>query len=613
MRLPRTPALLLAVFAVALIALGLLQRVGGGWRTDLTQDGLYTLSDGTLNTLQQLDSAVHLELFFTEEATRDIPTIRNYKRRVNDLLDEYVLQSNGALTLEVIDPTPFSQAEDRAASLGLTPAAFAPGLPAVYFGLAATGARGDTKLIPFFQPIDEATLEQDISTAVLLAGRERAPKVAIWSTLEVGGGFNAIAGRPTAPWASVQQLRELADAQLLPPDTTAIPDDVNALVVIHPNGFNEAHLYAIDQFVLRGGRLALFIDPIAESLSSQGAPAESGTTASNPATLLDTWGIEMVAGKVVADADNAIAVPTRTGNQVVRHLGLYHVNPPPSDKPIVSGLELFNFASAGALQTRDDSPFTFTPLLSSSRNSGLIDAADLLFLFDPASLYDRFTATDEAYTFAALLRGRPATAFPDGPPAGVTADHLERATDDTAIVVVSDTDFLADQMWVQLQDFFGQRIAQPFADNGAFFLNAVETLIGNTDLIALRSRGQHQRPFHVVLQLEREADQRFRSTERELTARLTETETRLAEIQRAKGGVDALVLNQEQSDTIAAFEAEKVEIRTQLRDVQRQLREDIDALEQRMKFINIVAAPLGLTLLLWFFARVYRSAARPPF
>ncbi|MEM9601272.1 MAG: Gldg family protein [Pseudomonadota bacterium] len=609
---------LLVLFATAIAVISLVQLSRGPFRIDLTADRLFTLSSGTLSTLQNLEHDVQLELFFTDEATRDIPVLRNHKRRVTELLEEYVLLSDGKLTLTETDPKPFSEAEDRAARLGLTPAALAPGAPAVYFGLAATGARGQPERVSFFQPGDDTRLEQTISKAVFLAGRAAAPKVAVISTLDIDGGFDPLAGRPTDPWFSIQQVRDIADVSWLPRDVTAVPEDVSVLLVIHPNQLSDATRYAIDQHVMRGGNVAVFLDPLAENLSANGAPAEAGTTASDLPALLAAWGVELVDGKVVGDARFAVAIPSRQGNQPVRHLGLYQLQQPTTDKPIVGGLELFTLASAGALRQTEHAPTQFTPLLQSSRNSALLDAEDLAFLFDPATLYDGFAPTGEQFTLAALLRGRPPTAFPSGAPTapaeGDTAPpHRDVAQRDALIVVVADTDLLLDQMWVQVQDFFGQRVAEPFADNGTFLLNTVDTLLGNADLIGLRARGQHQRPFHVVQQLEREADARFRAKERELTARLTDTETRLAELQRAKTGDDALVLSAEQNATIAEFEAEKLSIRKALRAVQLQLREDIDALENRLKLINIVVAPALLTLLIFVWVQVRRRLRRAPF
>ncbi|MEM7378866.1 MAG: Gldg family protein [Pseudomonadota bacterium] len=611
-------AVLLLLFATAIGLISLIQNSRGPLRIDLTADRLHTLSAGTLSTLRNLDTEVRLELFFTDEATRDIPVLRNHKRRVAELLEEYVLLSDGKLSLTETDPKPFSEAEDRAARLGLTPAALAPGAPAVYFGLAASGAREQPERVPFFQPGDDARLEQTISKAVFLAGRASAPKVAIISSLDIDGGFDHLAGRPTDPWFSIQQVRDIADVSWLPLNASSIPDDIAVLLVIHPNQLSEATRYAIDQHVMRGGNVAVFLDPLAENLSANGAPAESGTAESNLPALLAAWGAELIDGKVVGDAQFAVAIPSRRGGQPVRHLGLYQLQQPATDKPIVGGLELITLASAGALRQTENAATQFTPLLQSSRNSALLDAADLVFLFDPATLYDGFTPTGETFTLAALLRGRPETAFPEGPPAGTAAEdtpqpHLSGAQRDALIVVVADTDLLLDQMWVQVQDFFGQRVAEPFADNGSFLLNTVDTLLGNADLIGLRARGQHQRPFHVVQQLEREADTRFRAKERELTARLNETETRLAELQRAKTGDDALVLSAEQNAAIAEFEAEKLAIRKALRAVQLQLREDIDVLENRLKLINIVVAPVLLTLLLLVVVVVRRRLRRAPF
>lgn len=619
---------LLIVCVAAVVAIAFSQLTLRGIRLDLTEDKLYSLSIGSKNILENLENPVAVELFFSEEATRDFPQLRNYAQQVKDLLAEYQLHAGDKLSLSYTDPEPFSEAEDRAVASGLSRAALTIGAPEIFFGLNASGPGDNQQQIAFLNPADEDRLEQELSKTIYLASREQKPKVGLLTKLQVNGGFDIQTRQPTQPWMAFQQLRQLFEVQSLGADVEQIPEDIGALVVAHPSELTDRQLYAIDQFVLRGGDLLLLIDPQAEAdrLSMPGGSA----TSSNPQKLLEPWGLSM-SEQVVVDRQHALSVGGGQGQRPVRHLGLYQYGPANfnSDNPILNDLKSLNFAMAGSLSFKETEGLNWQPLLHSSKQANTLSADKFAMLFDPSTLFEDFNPSGERYTVAGLLTGTFSSAFVDGAPVEEESEeneekqseqveaseeedmpepvpHLSQSEKAAAVLVIADVDFLSDNMWIQVQNLFGQRVGRPFADNGAFFANAVDAMMGNADLMSLRSRARHHRPFTVVEDLQREAEQRFRDKERELNVRLQETESKLSELQQQKDGEEMLTLSEEQQQAIADFEQEQLLIRKQLREVQHQLSKDIDSLENWLKLLNILLLPLLLSAGLYSLFRLIR-------
>ena len=618
-----------------------------GVRVDLTEDRLYTLSEGTHNLLENLQDKATLQFFYSDSQTGDVPFIRNYARRVNELLEEYVLASNGKLTLEVIDPEPFSEAEDKASEYGLQAIPLGAGGNETYFGLVITSDSdsGRKEVIPFIHPDKERFLEYDISKLVFAVTETEKPKVAIISQLQTDGGFDMATRQSSGPWTSIAQLKQLYNVTSLDPQVAEVASDYKLLIVIYPKELSEQTKYAIDQFVLRGGRALVFVDPHAETDSSEMGGMNGmmmGMGGSKSATLeplFKAWGVNMDVEKVLADSEHALSVGTQAG-RTVRHLGILGYGPDNfNDHDVVTtGLKSINMATAGALQKREEGTTQIETLLHSSRKSMLMDAQKFALLMDPSSLYKDFKARDEAFSIIARITGKVKSAYPDGQPKEEvkevegddeqknkeispakkeekavekksTAEHMTESTGDINVIVVSDTDILTDRLWVQKSNFFGQQIVQPFANNGDLIINMVDNLIGNADLISIRSRGQFSRPFSKVAELERAAEASFYQKEEELKQQLSETEEKLRELQSKKEGVETLVLSAEQQRELDNFISEKLRIRKELRNVQHQLGKDIELLGTKLKLINILAVPLLLTLiaLLFRFSRRRRK------
>ena len=606
----------LAVLGVLLIAVLVIGNVVlRGARIDLTSNRLYTLSEGTRNILADIDEPVNLYLYYSDRATQNIPLLRNYSTRVRELLEEMAAKSGGKLQLTVIDPLPFSEEEDRASALGLQALPVGPGGESVYFGLAGTNSTDGQSIIPFFQPDKEVFLEYDVAKLVhsLVVGKKTV--VGVISTLNVAAGFDPATRQMRDGWAFYQELGDLFELrQLNPAATTKIDEEISALLLIHPKGLSEDLVYAIDQFVLRGGRLVAFVDPNAE-LDDSGNDPENPQAAmfakrdSDLPQLFKAWGIDYDPGKVVLDAANALPIQGQ-GGQTIRHLAILGLgkNSLSSDEVPTAQLESVNFSTTGQFKLADGSTLKLTPFVQSSGDAMLYDAEQLKFQPDPSQLYENFLATKEHYVLAGRLEGKLKSAFPDKTDSG----HLAESKENAHIVLVADTDVLSDRLWVQIQNFFGQKIMNAFANNGDLIINIVDNLAGSADLIGIRGRATSVRPFATVDAIKRKADQSFRQKEKELQEELAETEQKLNALQQGKSAESATILTSEQQAELARFRDDKVRIRKDLRKVRRQLDADIESLGTRMKLLNIGLVPVLLTIgalfMLWWRRREIAKA-----
>lgn len=593
----------LLLIAAAFLAFNMVTGIGlPNARLDLTEQKLYTISDGTRRILAELDEPVNLYFFYSDNLSRDLTPLRNYARRVEEMLRAYERAAGGKLRLQVIDPEPFSEEEDRAAEFGLHAVPLQQGGDKLYFGLAGSNALDDVQTIPFFPLDQEEFLEYEISRLVQALAKPERPVVGVLSGLPLDGGFNPLSGQGGAPWMVMEQIRQQFAIKRLQDDVDRIPDEVSVLLLVHPKALAEPTLYAIDQFVLRGGKLLAFVDPFSEADS--GGLMEGGN-ASDLASLFKAWGLRLRPGEVLADGSYALAVGRGEAQRPVRHVGWLSLPAQALDQDDVTtaGLESITVATAGILEPLEGAGTRFTPLLQSSEYAMPMDVQRFAMLRDPQELLRDLAPTGERYALAARIDGPAQSAFPDGIEG--QKDGL-KAAERINLIVVADSDLLADRMWVQVQDFFGQRVPQPFADNAGFAINALDNLAGSDALISVRSRGRYSRPFVVVENLQRQAEARFREQEEILNQRLAQTEQRLAELQPGDGPEQALELSPEQQATLQQFMQEKLAIRKQLREVRYQLNADIEALGRSLKFVNIALVPLLLTLAvigLWLLRR----------
>lgn len=575
-----------------------------GLKLDLTENGLYTLSAGSRQIAADIDEPVNLYFFFSEQASTDLTGLRSYADRVWQLLEQYEAAAGGKINLQRIDPEPFTDAEDQAAAFGLQAVPVGTGND-LYFGLAGTGALDDEVVIEFFQPDRESFLEYEISQLINRLANSDRPVVGVMSSIQVMEEMDTQTFQSRPSWVVIDQLRELYEVREVDPTVSQVADDIDLLLIIHPKDLAEETLFAIDQFAMTGGRILAFVDPLAEVDQQGGGPMmqPAPPRPSDLNRLTEAWGVRLVPDQILGDAQLALQVAGPDG-QPVRHLGIMGLGPDElaDDDVVTAPLELLNVASAGFFEAAGDA--SLDALATTSAYAAPLPVARAQFMADPGDLQRGFEPTGERYPLAVRLSGAASSAFPDG--FGDVGDPVG-STDELNVVLVADVDLLTDRLWVQVQNFFGQRIASPFANNGDLLVNAVDNLIGSPALISVRSRGRFTRPFEVVQNLRREAEARYLASADDLQAELAETERKLAELEAERTENNLLSLSPEQEAAIDQFQQEKVRIRSELRDVRYQLDKDIEALGATLKLLNVILLPLVLTLLLflmtWFARR----------
>jgi ABC-type uncharacterized transport system involved in gliding motility auxiliary subunit len=580
-----------------------------GWRLDLTENRLYTTAPGTDRILKSIKEPINLYFFFSEKTANQLPQLKSYGIRVRELLEELAARSNGKVQLHVIDPQPFSEEEDRADQLGVQGTPVGASGAKLYLGLAGTNSTDGHASIEFFDPNKEQFLEYDVVKLIYQLANPKKPVLAWLSTLPMGPGFDERTGQMREPWVIYGEVQQLFDVRPLAPTATKIDPDVNVLVLVHPKNLSPATEFAIDQFALRGGHIVVFVDPIAESDRSgedpQNPMASMGADKSSSLPkLLTAWGVHFDPTQVVADRDHALSVTMRQGEAPVEHLGVLGLDKgsfAPSDV-ITAGLSVVNVATAGHLEPVKGSHVRFEPLLESSTDSELLPVERFRMLLDPSTLREGFKPTGVRYAIAARVSGDVNTAFPAGPPAGVTLPagqiDLKTSAKPLNLVVFADTDLLSDYLWVHEQSLFGQRLTQAWASNGDLVLNALDNLAGSADLISVRGRAAYARPFERVVRLQRIADDRFRDKEQELEQQLQSTEQKLTQLQSAKeGDSSALIISPAQEQEIEHFEQEKLQIRKQLRAVRAGLDAEIHRLGNTLKILNIIVMPALFALI----------------
>ncbi|MDF1536343.1 MAG: Gldg family protein [bacterium] len=602
------PALLAVAVALFVVVNLVASPVLRAARVDLTEGKLHTLSHGTVNIIKGLELPMDLTLYWSRSQTRDLPGIDLFGSRVKELLEEYETRSKGNIRVAVVDPEPFSEKEDEAVSLGLTGAPVRGSRATVYLGLAGKHADGRTMVIPFLQPDREQFLEYDISQMINSLSHPGKVGVGLLSAFPLTGGpspQNPFQSEP--PWMITDQLHKQFDLKVID-EGDSIPEGIDVLMVVRPRDLGPEALYQVDQYVLGGGRALVFTDPVSEFSGPQGF-SRAGTGENGAVSLLAAWGVKMEEGQVVGDLEvsQRVSYRGRSRTETANYLPWLslrgdHIN---HEELFASGLETINLASAGSLTKAEGAVTSFVPILTSSSRSMLIDGQKIAFMPDPGRLLSEFSPGGKSYTMAARIIGPAGSAFPDGPPPSakdsdgeVKPDHvhLEKSGGDINVIVVADTDLLQDQFWVQVQNFFGQRIALPYADNADLVMNALDQLGGSPDLIGLRGRSTVVRPFTLLDQVAQEAELAYRTKEKQLLDRLDEAEEKLNELQSRREDPESPELTPEQEKELENIRQEKVKVRKELRSVQYELDKDIERLEAIIKFANIGLMPLLVIL-----------------
>jgi ABC-type uncharacterized transport system involved in gliding motility auxiliary subunit len=626
-----------------------------GISLDLTEGGLYTLSSGTRQLLAHLKEPVTLRFYFSQRLADSVPSYANYAARVRELLERYASLSDGKIRIEFYNPEPFSDAEDRAVAFGLQGVPIGGSGDQVYFGLAGTNSTDDEEIIPFFQADRERFLEYDVTKLVAGLANPKKKAIGLVSSLPMGGSFgNPMMGQGSVqPWVIMTEMRQQFAVRELGENPDKIDKDIDVLMIVHPKALSAKAQFAVDQYVLGGGRALVFVDPNAESDTGPSPMMVTGASSSDLKRLFGAWGLELVPDKVAGDRELATRVqaPVSGRTQTIDYiawlsLGEDNLN---RDDVVTADLSSLLMATPGILEKKQGASTTFAPLVSANADATEI-AADKLRLFpDFLGLLADYKPVGHPLTLAARIQGMVKTAFPDGPPAaskeeakkGAEAGESEgaKASEKTEekkdsdkpaaeqpkpaswlkesvkpinVIVVADTDMLTDRFWVRTQEFFGQEIAQPTAGNGSFVIDALDNLAGSDALIGLRSRGLSARPFDLVQRLRAEADARYLSQAQELQTRLKDAEKKLASLEKEGEAGSRQILSAAQQQEIDKFRAETLRTRKSLREVQHALRVDIERLDEVLKFVNIALIPIliGIAAIVVALVRAARRRRR---
>ncbi|MCA0200784.1 MAG: Gldg family protein [Proteobacteria bacterium] len=588
-------------------------------RLDVTEGASYSTSAQVKPMFASIKEPIVVRVYFSEAIGRASPRHAEYFQRVRDLLQQYAELANGKIKVELYNPEPFSDVEDRAVGFGLQAVPLGQLGEVGYFGLAATNSTDDQQVIPFFNLERAQFLEYDLAKLIYSLSEPDQPKIGLLSTLPIEGApaMPNMMGMPQQqprPWAVLGQIRDTFAIETLNPGITAIPADIDILMLVQPDGLSDAAAYAIDQFILRGGKALVFVDPNAESAGMGGPPGGGDKQGINK--LLTAWGVRMVDGQVVGDLEAAARVGIQAEGRPVAadyvawlQLRAGHFD---TSDAITGDLQQINLGTSGVLEKVEGATTTVTPLISTGLQSMRMPADKFIGLPDVVTLFREFKPQNKAEILAARISGPAKSAFAEAPKGeGIaTAPHLSESKQPIQVVVVADTDILGDRFWTQNSSFLGEQVVVPTADNANFVINALENLTGSPALSALRGRGVKSRPFELLESIRRDAEMQYRQTEQSLTGRLEELQKKVSAMQVREDGQGQAILSDEDQRTIESYRGDILATRRELREVQRALREDIDRLQGILTFVNIAVVPILFGLGLIVFAAVRRRRRR---
>ncbi len=586
-------AMLVLLVVINVIAAQAKQRV------DLTSDRAYTLSDGTRAILAKIDTPVQIRFYCTRGGNAMPPALKNYARRVEDLLGEYQQAAKGKIEIRKLDPEPDSDAEDSARLDGVQPQ-LVQNTEQIYLGLSVS-MLDQKETIPFLAPARERLLEYDVSRAIARTINPQKPVVGVMSALPVAGRMMPRQMMPQQqneqPWVLYSELKRDFDVRTVELTADKIPDEIKLLLVIHPKAISDAAQFAIDQFVLRGGKLVAFLDPDSV-LDSQAAGPMPTPSSSSLEKLLKAWGLAFDTTNVVADL-NHMGRTQQGRTPAVLALTDDALN----RDDVLTAQSNAVMILAGALTGSPADGLKQTVLIKSSPNSQLIPSAAARGYGEETIRNLQPSGTE--YSLALRLTGKFKSAFPDGPPAPAASPSpkpeekkpeqgasLKESATETSVVLFGDADMIQDQVAVRvMNNVFGGRVVTPNNGNLALAEGAIEQLSGDSNLIAVRSRATAVRPFVVIKEMQARAESHYQDTIRQLETSLADAQRKLNELQQSKQSGQQYILSPEQQQEIANFRKKEAGIKVQLKDERKKLRAEIDSLETRLKWINIAAMP----------------------
>ncbi|WP_072390041.1 Gldg family protein [Hyphomicrobium sp. CS1GBMeth3] len=635
----------LALAAMTLLSINLIaSETLSNWKADLTEDKLYTISPGSVTVLKSIDEPIKARLYFSKKLGEIAPSYQRYFDRIRTMLEDFQRISGGKLELEILDPEPFSDAEDQAVASGLSGRRLNAEGEMGYFGLFAQNSTDNSEVIGFFSPDRENFVEYDITKLVHTLSNPKKRIVGLMTSLPLDGGQNPMTQQQTPPWLIMNQIREFFDIETIDQTVKEIPSRIDVLLVAQPTQLTPEAAYAIDQYALKGGKLLVLIDPMSESAQFE-LMAKQGEGRAELAKLLKSWGLDFDAKKTAADIRYARRVQFGRGDQgmVTEFVAWLALDKSAVDQRDVlsSGIDSLNLASAGVLTPEAGAKTTVTPIITTSNEAMEVDTSQVGMTADPVALLRTYKPGGKPLLLAARISGDVETTFPNGVAPADDSKPEEKKYDANAVtdgkkeeakpaaspklapghvasgrvnaIVIADTDILADRFWVQSQQMMGQEFVIPTASNASFIVGALENLSGSDALIALRGRGIKERTFTLVEDLRRDAERQFREKEEALTAKLKSVEQELEKLQNAGASGGNVVVSDQERAAIEGFTRQMIETRRELRQVKLALSQSIDSLDGWLKFANIALVPLliaagGVGWTLWRSRRAPRNS-----
>ena len=611
----------IALAAVIFVAVVLLANTElRGYRVDLTQDHLYTISPQTKQILGNIDEPITLTFYFSRDAAQGVPYVTQYADRVHELLEEYVAYSDGKLKLRTVDPKPLTKARDQATKYGLKPMSPGNGNDSrIFLGLVGTNSTDGLEKIKFFDPQRERFLEYDISRLIWSLRHPEKPVVGIMSPLHVTASIDPSSGRERPAWAVVDRLKQIAKVREVETPTDRIDPDIDVLMLVNPHGYDNDTLYAIDQYLTHGGRAVVFADPVVYLHSGRTKDGKVHRSHSDLGPLLQAWGVKVTLNHAYADPQHGLMVNAGSDIGRVVDPGLIGVTKGGINghDVITATLERLVFGAPGVI-TDLPGGLHVTPLVTTANSGAMLPAKRFAAIDNPADLADGLQPDGNLHTLVARLDGHLRSAWPKGPPPGAKAPPdgaLAAAKKPAHLVLFADVDMLSDRLWVQQQRTQQGMVRRAWSDNGDLVLNAVQNLVGSDALIKIRGEGTSARPFTRVNALKRQAADRYREKEHELRQALKKTETRLKALRSGQdkdsGGA---ILSKKQRAELQQYRERRDELRHQLREVKQRLHAEIDALGTRLKLLNILGVPVLVALaalIVFGFRRRRRRRASP--
>jgi ABC-type uncharacterized transport system involved in gliding motility auxiliary subunit len=570
-------------------------------RFDATQDKVYSLSEGSRHYLSQIQQKVTIKYYWSRSDVDFPRDLRIYAGQVNDFLSELEHASNGKITVEQYDPKPDSDEEELAQKYGLRAIPSPQGYSS-YCGLVFVSGDREEKMAAL-DPGRQELLEYDIMHVLNVLKTPNRKVIGVISDLPIFG--NPASEQALKYWAFVDELKKTYELKDLPPNTEVIDPGTNLLLIFHPKTMSRKLQFAVDQYVLGGGNVLVFVDPF--SMADTTRFGEVSPPLSSIQELFKAWGVSTTPTNVIVDFGQSTQIRGAAGrpedNPLFLSIGPETLN---RDNVLTSKLGSLLIGVCGAIQKAPDSPYEFEPLIFSTQKAGITQPIELS---KPVAEFKKtVTVTGEKYILAAQVRGIFKTAFPDGPGKDPAKPGVQPEADDkpagslregkakSTIVIVADTDLLADVFFIETGMQQGVQVSRFYNDNFNFLANACELLTGDEDLITLRTRGKFQRPFTRVVALYRTAQDRWLAKEQELARQGEETNKKLLMLQRQKDDSQKQILSKEQEEEIRKFQDEKRKLDKELKEVRRQFNSEIEALGTTLKLINIFLIPVCVAL-----------------